>query len=72
MSSLRKKWFVAVVLPAVAVGAVLWILPVRERVDESRRVDWNTAADGSGTAYQPGAELTVNGDTTLYAQWTAQ
>ena len=33
---------------------------------------WNTAADGSGTEYQPGAELTVNGDTTLYAQWTAQ
>ncbi|HYE81763.1 MAG TPA: S-layer homology domain-containing protein [Clostridia bacterium] len=31
---------------------------------------WNTAADGSGTAYQPDDALTLgNGDITLYAQW---
>jgi LPXTG-motif cell wall-anchored protein len=32
---------------------------------------WNTAANGSGTAYAPGAAYTFHGDTTLYAQWTA-
>jgi len=33
---------------------------------------WNTAADGSGTSYQPGDRITVPGgsDVTLYAQWT--
>ncbi len=31
---------------------------------------WNTAADGSGTAYGDGEEITLNVDTTLYAQWT--
>ena len=30
---------------------------------------WNTAADGSGTAYADGASITVDADTTLYAQW---
>ena len=30
---------------------------------------WNTAADGSGTSYAPGAEYTANESTTLYAQW---
>jgi surface protein len=33
---------------------------------------WNTKADGSGTAYADGADITVSaamGDTTLYAQW---
>ena len=32
---------------------------------------WNTAADGSGKAYQPGQQITVHGDVTLHAQWTA-
>jgi len=31
---------------------------------------WNTAADGSGTAYSNGANLTTSSDVTLYAQWT--
>ena len=30
---------------------------------------WNTAADGSGTAYADGANITLTADTTLYAQW---
>ncbi len=30
---------------------------------------WNTAADGSGTAYADKDEITVAADTTLYAQW---
>ena len=33
---------------------------------------WNTKADGSGTAYADGADITVSaamGDTTLHAQW---
>lgn len=30
---------------------------------------WNTAANGSGTAYAVGAKFTINANTTLYAQW---
>jgi outer membrane protein OmpA-like peptidoglycan-associated protein len=33
---------------------------------------WNTAADGSGTAYPPGANVTLTTSTTFYAQWTAE
>ncbi len=33
--------------------------------------NWNTAQDGSGTAYASGASYTANAGTTLYAQWTA-
>ena len=31
---------------------------------------WNTAANGSGTSYAAGAEITIAANTTLYAQWT--
>lgn len=30
---------------------------------------WNTAADGTGTTYAPGASLTITGAVTLYAVW---
>ena len=30
---------------------------------------WNTAADGSGTAYAPAGDFNVEADTVLYAQW---
>lgn len=30
---------------------------------------WNTMANGGGTAYAAGANVTVTADTTLYAQW---
>ena len=30
---------------------------------------WNTASDGSGTAYATGSTITPTGDITLYAQW---
>jgi uncharacterized protein (TIGR02145 family)/uncharacterized repeat protein (TIGR02543 family) len=30
---------------------------------------WNTAADGRGTSYAPGANYTTNASVTLYAQW---
>ena len=33
-------------------------------------LNWNTSADGSGTAYADGAEFTFNSDTMLHAQWT--
>ncbi len=32
--------------------------------------DWNTAANGSGTAYAAGATYSANAALTLYAQWT--
>ncbi|MCL2810301.1 MAG: InlB B-repeat-containing protein [Clostridia bacterium] len=35
-------------------------------------VGWNTMPDGSGVAYMPGQVITVVGNLTLYAQWTAQ
>lgn len=31
---------------------------------------WNTAADGSGVTYQPGAALNLTSNVTLYAMWT--
>lgn len=31
---------------------------------------WNTAADGSGTNYNPADTFAINADTTLYARWT--
>lgn len=31
---------------------------------------WNTAANGSGTAYAAGATFAIAANTTLYAQWT--
>lgn len=33
---------------------------------------WNTAADGSGTAYSIDDSITLTADQTLYAQWTPQ
>ncbi len=33
--------------------------------------NWNTAANGSGTSYAPGATFGITTSTTLYAQWTA-
>lgn len=32
--------------------------------------NWNTAANGSGTAYNPGGTFTITAPVTLYAQWT--
>lgn len=32
-------------------------------------VGWNTAADGSGTSYEAGAEIGLEAPVTLYAQW---
>ncbi len=32
-------------------------------------IGWNTAQDGSGDSYDPGATYTANADLTLYAQW---
>ena len=34
-------------------------------------VEWNTAADGTGTSYQPEDEYTANAALTLYAIWVA-
>ena len=32
-------------------------------------VEWNTAADGTGTSYSPNGTFTITADTTLYAIW---
>ena len=39
--------------------------------ENSLFTSWNTAADGTGTSYLPGAAFTVGADTSLYAQWQA-
>lgn len=41
-------------------------IPVRDKYDF---VEWNTAADGSGTSYHPGDTYTSNTALTLYAIW---
>ncbi len=33
--------------------------------------NWNTAKNGSGTAYNPGASYTADANVTLYAQWNS-
>lgn len=33
--------------------------------------EWNTSQNGSGTKYSDGAEITLNSNLTLFAQWTA-
>jgi uncharacterized repeat protein (TIGR02543 family) len=33
--------------------------------------NWNTAANGSGTSYNPAATFSITGNVTLYAQWNA-
>lgn len=47
-------------------GTVDELLPVRFGYEFQ---GWNTQSDGSGTSYQPGAEITVASDTTLFAVW---
>ena len=37
--------------------------------DNNEFKDWNTAADGSGTSYDPNEVISVSEDLTLYAQW---
>ena len=37
--------------------------------DNNEFKDWNTAADGSGTPYDPNDVISVSEDLTLYAQW---
>ena len=34
-------------------------------------LEWNTAADGSGTYYLPGQTVTISSNLTLYARWRA-
>ena len=34
--------------------------------------EWNTAADGSGTAYADGADIVLSADMTLYVVWAAK
>ncbi len=47
---------------------------ITENVDSDYEIytlaGWNTAADGTGTSYAAGAEITIKENTILYAQWT--
>ncbi|NHM16327.1 hypothetical protein GMI69_06600 [Eggerthellaceae bacterium zg-887] len=40
-----------------------------QRNDGFEFAGWNTKANGTGTAYAKGAEIVMDGDKTLYAQW---
>jgi Listeria-Bacteroides repeat domain (List_Bact_rpt) len=52
-------------------GAVVTVLGNTKNLAVSNGyfVYWNTAADGSGTVYNPGATFTITANTTLYAQY---
>ncbi len=39
--------------------------------ENKRFKEWNTAANGSGTSYKAGDTPDLNGDLTLYAQWSS-
>jgi TQXA domain-containing protein len=52
-----------------AAGSVQTVASSSFAKQNSTFVEWNTAADGSGTSYQPGSSLTLNSDITLYAIW---
>lgn len=58
--------------PSIAPGrtdTVLSIAATEIRRDGYTFIGWNTAADGSGTSYAPGAVITLEDNVTLYAQW---
>lgn len=42
-----------------------------ERTTSYSFKNWNTAANGSGTSYNPGGSYTANAAVTLYAQWNS-
>lgn len=54
-------------------GSTVTVLPVGTLTKtDNTFTGWNTAANGSGTAYAPAATFTVNAVTTLYAQWSTK
>ncbi len=53
-----------------AYGATVTVLGEGDLVRTGHKFDgWNTAADGSGSSYDPGDTFPIYADTTLYAQW---
>lgn len=56
----------------IIVGESATISSVKPLRDKYDFVSWNTAQDGSGTAFVPGDSLTITENTTLYAQWRLQ
>lgn len=56
-------------VPEGVILSLPWAIPTREGY---RFTGWNTQADGSGTAYQPGGPFgPIFSNADLYAQWTA-
>ena len=54
-----------------ASGASVTVLSNSFTRDGYTFTNWNTAADGNGTDYAPGATFSISANTTLYAQWSA-
>ncbi|WP_447951979.1 InlB B-repeat-containing protein [Chryseobacterium koreense] len=56
-----------------AVGATVTVLGNTGNLTKScaNFTGWNTAANGSGTSYAPGATFSINANTVLYAQWVS-
>ena len=53
-------------------GATVTVLPSAFTAPAGKTfTGWNTKADGSGTAYAPGATFAIAGNTVLYAQYSA-
>ncbi len=56
----------------LALGTVYTILDEAQTgvfLPSSVLVSWNTSADGSGTTYLPGEQITIERSLVLYAQW---
>ncbi len=49
----------------------VYTLPACAYVSQAKFVGYNTKADGTGTGYAVGDEITLSQDVTLYAVWTA-
>ncbi len=60
------------VTPTVVAFGSLANLPTGSAISKSGStlIGWNTAADGSGSEYQPGSQITVSGSETFYAIWS--
>ena len=82
--TLYAKWIVAYTLELDENGADSGVPPIVENGDGTVTLPetpgtlvkegyefagWNTEADGTGTAYEPGAVIVMSGNIRLFAQW---
>lgn len=52
-------------------GQLITVLNCEFTVDGKKFVEWNSAADGTGTSFNPGDQIEPSENLTLFAQWSA-